>query len=174
MHWFLSARWSPYIVGIGIGVLVWLSFILSDKAIGCSTAFARTTGMTEKAVRGKKVEQKEYYKEFIPKIDWEWMLVLGVLFGALISSLLSGNFNVETIPSIWESAFGNMLIFRLVTAFIGGIFIGFGARMAGGCTSGHGISGTIQMAVGSWLAFIFFFIGGIATAFFIYSFIGGI
>ncbi len=174
MDWFLSARWSPYIVGIGIGVLVWISFILSDKAIGCSTAFARTSGMTEKAIRGKKVEEKEYYKKIIPKIDWEWMLVFGVLFGALISSLTSGTFSVETIPDIWKEAFGNTLLLRFIIAFIGGIFIGFGARMAGGCTSGHGISGTIQMAVGSWLAFICFFIGGIATAFILYVFIGGI
>jgi len=174
MDWFLSARWSPYIVGIGIGILVWISFILSDKAIGCSTAFARTSGMTERAVRGKKVERKEYYKKFIPKVDWEWMLVLGVIVGAFISSFISGTFNVETVPSIWESVFGNTLLLRFVIAFIGGILIGFGSRMAGGCTSGHGISGTIQMAVGSWLAFICFFIGGIATAFILYVFIGGI
>lgn len=174
MDWFLSARWSPYIVGIGIGVLVWISFILSDKAIGCSTAFARTSGMTERAVRGKKVEQKEYYRKFIPKVDWEWMLVFGVIVGAFISSFISGTFSVETIPDIWEKAFGDTLLFRFIIAFIGGILIGFGARMAGGCTSGHGISGTIQLAVGSWLAFICFFIGGIATAFIFYVFIGGI
>lgn len=174
MDWFLSARWSPYIVGICIGVLVWISFIISDKAIGCSTAFARTSGMTEKAIRGKKVDEKEYYKKFIPEVDWEWMLVLGVLFGAMISSIISGTFNVETIPQIWKEAFGSTLIFRIVIAFIGGIFIGFGARMAGGCTSGHGISGTIQMAVGSWLALICFFIGGIATAFLFYGLLGGL
>ena len=40
----------------------------------------------------------------------------------------------------------------------------FGARMAGGCTSGHGISGTLQLSVGSWIAVVCFFVGGIATA----------
>jgi uncharacterized membrane protein YedE/YeeE len=42
--------------------------------------------------------------------------------------------------------------------------MGFGSRWAGGCTSGHGISGTLQLAVSSWLAALFFFVGGIASA----------
>jgi len=52
---------------------------------------------------------------------------------------------------------------------LGGIIMGFGARWAGGCTSGHGISGTLQLAVSSWLAAICFFAGGILTAMFIYK-----
>jgi len=48
MEWLITERWSPYVVGAGIGVLSWLTFLLSDKIIGCSTAFARTAGMIEK------------------------------------------------------------------------------------------------------------------------------
>jgi len=51
---------------------------------------------------------------------------------------------------------------------VGGVILGMGARWAGGCTSGHGISGTLQLAVSSWLAVICFFIGGIVTAMVIY------
>ncbi|MGI5819624.1 MAG: hypothetical protein ACOX9R_16185 [Armatimonadota bacterium] len=43
----MMERWSPYAVGIGIGVLSWVAFVLSNKPIGCSTAFARTAGMIE-------------------------------------------------------------------------------------------------------------------------------
>jgi uncharacterized protein len=50
----------------------------------------------------------------------------------------------------------------------GGAIMAFGARMAGGCTSGHGISGTLQLAVGSWISVICFFIGGIAVAMMMY------
>ena len=45
MEWLRMQHWSPYAVGIGIGVLSWLTFVLSDKPIGCSTAFARFSGM---------------------------------------------------------------------------------------------------------------------------------
>jgi uncharacterized membrane protein YedE/YeeE len=57
---------------------------------------------------------------------------------------------------------------RWIFAFIGGIVTGIGARWANGCTSGHGISGTLQRAVSSWLATICFFIGRIVTAMLIY------
>ena len=52
----------------------------------------------------------------------------------------------------------------MIAAFVGGIIILYGARLAGGCTSGHGISGTLQLAVSSWVFFISMFGTGIATA----------
>ncbi len=161
--------WSPYIVGVGIGIMVWLSFLLSNKAIGCSTAYARTFGMLERLFLGKKVNNKPYYKKFIPKIDWEWMLVLGIVFGAFLSSIISGSFRVEMVPLVWEQNIGSSYIVRFTFALIGGILLGFGARMAGGCTSGHAISGTIQLAVSSWLALIFFFVGAILAGLLIYG-----
>jgi len=53
---------------------------------------------------------------------------------------------------------------RMAVGFLGGGLMAFGARMAGGCTSGHGISGALQLSVGSWIALLGFFVGGIATA----------
>jgi len=172
MDWLLEARWSPYIAGIGIGVLSWFTFLLSNKPIGCSTAFARTSGMIEKIFRGKKVSLKPYYQQFKPVVDWEWMLVLGIIPGAFISAVLSGDFRWQWIPGRWAVAFGTVLWIRLLVALTGGILLGFGSRWAGGCTSGHGISGTLQLTLGSWVAAVCFFIGGIAAAFLIYNVIG--
>ncbi len=164
MEWLVMKQWSPYLVGIGIGILSGVTFLLSDKPIGCSTAFSRTSGMLERLIRGGKVEEKAYYKKFAPEIDWEWMLVLGIFIGAFISSVLSGEFKLLWVPTKWAEAFGPTPLSRWVVALLGGIIIGFGARWAGGCTSGHGISGTLQLALSSWLAAICFFTGGILTA----------
>jgi uncharacterized membrane protein YedE/YeeE len=172
MDWLSMARWSPYIVGIGIGVLSWFAFVLSDKPIGCSTAYARTSGMLERLIRGKKVLEKPYYQKFVPVVDWEWMLVVGVVIGAFISAQLSDSFQLLWVPSLWAAAFGTNPVLRWLVALIGGFFMGFGARWAGGCTSGHGISGTLQLAISSWLAAICFFIGGIAAAMLIFHVIG--
>jgi uncharacterized membrane protein YedE/YeeE len=169
MEWLTMDRWSPYLVGIGIGVLSWISFLLSDKPLGCSTAFARTSGMIEKLFRGRKVHEKLYYQKFIPAIDWEWMLVIGVIVGAFISSKLSGTFAFRWVPPHWQAAVGDNAVTRWIVALIGGIIMGFGARWAGGCTSGHGISGTLQLAVSGWLATMSFFVGGIVTAMVIYN-----
>ncbi len=164
MNWLMEVQWSPYIVGAGIGVLSWFTWLISSEPIGCSTSFSRIAGMIEKLFRGKKVEKKLYYQEVKPEIDWQMMLVIGVVIGALISSLLSGDFNLRWIPSVWSLNFGNNIVLRLVVGFAGGILLGFGSRWADGCTSGHGISGTTQLAISSWISAICFFIGGILMA----------
>jgi uncharacterized membrane protein YedE/YeeE len=169
MEWLMMERWSPYVVGIGIGVLSWAAFLLSDKPLGCSTAFSRTSGMIERLFRGSKVQEKLYYKKFTPAVDWEWMLVLGVFIGAFFSAKLSGQFQGDWVPTKWAATFGNTPFARWIVALIGGIVMGIGARWAGGCTSGHGISGTLQFAVSGWLAVICFFIGGIATAMLLFN-----
>lgn len=169
MAWLTATRWSPYVVGAGIGILSWLTWLVSGKALGCSTSFARTAGMIEKAVRGQRATEKLYYQEVEPKVDWQWMLVLGMVVGAFIAALLSGDFALVWIPSRWATAFGSGVGLRLLVALLGGVFLGFGARWAGGCTSGHGISGTMQLAVSSWISAICFFIGGIIAAYLLYG-----
>lgn len=173
MDYLREIVWSPYVVGAAIGVLSWFTFLLSDKPLGCSTAYARTSGMIGKLFARKRVQENPYYREFKPEIDWEWMLVIGMFIGAFISAKLSGVFQVLWTPKLWITTFGNTPVLRLIVAFIGGLFMGFGARWAGGCTSGHGISGTLQLSISSWITAICFFIGGIAAALFIFKVIGG-
>ena len=163
MSWLLETRWSPYAVGMGIGVLSWFIWLILKQQLGCSTSFARTAGMIERLFRGEKVELKPYYQEVRPMIDWQWMLVLGVIIGSLLSSLLSSDFHWQWIPSSWAVSFGSNTLIRLLAAFAGGILLGFGSRWADGCTSGHGISGTMLLSVSSWISAICFFIGGILT-----------
>lgn len=128
--------------------------------------------MIEKLFRGKKVENKLYYQEVKPEVDWQMMLVIGVVIGALVSSLLSGDFKLQWIPSVWSMNFENNVAIRLVVGLTGGILLGFGSRWADGCTSGHGISGTMQLAVSSWISAICFFIGGVLMAQLIFKVIG--
>jgi uncharacterized membrane protein YedE/YeeE len=170
MGWLRLETWSPYVVGIGIGMLSWLTFLLSDKPLGCSTSFAQTFGMLEKFFRGKGVvEKRAYHQKVAPVIDWQWMLVLGIVIGAFLSSILSGTFRFEMVPSRWVAHFGHTPGLRFIVALMGGVFMGLGSRWASGCTSGHGISGTLQMAISSWLAVVCFFIAGIVMAVIIYS-----
>jgi uncharacterized membrane protein YedE/YeeE len=169
MDWLTAKQWSPYAVGAGIGVLSWLAFLLSDHPIGCSTAFARVAGMVEKSLRGKKAEDRPYFRKFAPEITWEVMLVLGVVIGAFASVKLSSEFGFTWVPARWQAAFGDSAFVRWLGALAGGTIMGFGARWAGGCTSGHGISGTLQLSVSSWVAVTCFFVGGILTAMIIFK-----
>jgi uncharacterized membrane protein YedE/YeeE len=158
------AIWSPYIVGVLIGTLVCFAFLLSDRPIGCSTAFVKTRGLIEKVFRGDRIHAIEYYREITPRIDWQFMIVHGIIIGAFLSSVLSGTFSFEFVPPLWMRTFGDTPVLRLIVALAGGIFLGIGSRWAGGCTSGHGISGTLQLSIASIVSATCFFLGGIATA----------
>jgi hypothetical protein len=164
--------WSPYLAGAGIGVLCCLAFVLSDRPIGCSTAFVKLRGLIGRALDTEKIERMEYYKEIPPRVDWALMIIPGIMIGAFISVLLSGSFHLQWVPSLWESTFGPDPLLRVIVALAGGILLGFGARWAGGCTSGHGINGSIQLSLASMVTAACFFAGGIATALVLFRVVG--
>ena len=164
MEWLVMERWSPWVVGAAIGLLSCLAFLLSDRPLGCSTTFTRTAGMIEKWIRGARAVEKPYYRMFPPEIDWQVTLVAGIVLGAFASSMLSGAFEIRWVPDAWAQTAGPAPAFRWIVALAGGVLMGLGARWARGCTSGHGISGTLQLAVSGWIAAACFFIGGIAAA----------
>lgn len=163
-------RWNPYLVGALIGVLSILTFTLADKPIGISTGIAQAAGACALPVLGADGMAANTYwaKKAVPAWDYGSLFVLGSFFGALVSSLVSGSFKLESVPSLWRERFGPSVGKRLLAAFIGGVVIIFGARLADGCTSGHGISGSLQLAVSSWTFFIAMFISGIVTAFLLF------
>lgn len=157
--------WSPYLVGALIGVLSMLTFYFSDKPIGASTAYARLAGLVGKAIAPRHTESLKFYQDNKPSVDWEVMLVLGAVGGAFFAAWHGNELTNQFLPPMWEARFGEGTVaLRAGAALLGGVFMAFGARLAGGCTSGHGISGALQLSVGSWIALIAFFVGGIATA----------
>jgi uncharacterized membrane protein YedE/YeeE len=156
--------WSPYLVGALVGVLSWLTFYFSDKPIGASTFYAQVSGFIGKLFAKRHTESLAYFKDNPPRVGWEFVFVLSTIAGGAIAAVTGGEFANEWLPAMWEARFGDSVALRAVVAFGGGILMAFGARLAGGCTSGHGISGTMQLNTASWIAVICFFIGGIAVA----------
>lgn len=77
--------------------------------------------------------------------------------------------NLKIPPDLWQWRFGDSVAKRFIAAFLGGALMMFGARLAQGCTSGHGISGSLQLAVSSWTFVVVFFAMGIATAFLMFG-----
>jgi uncharacterized membrane protein YedE/YeeE len=164
--------WSPYIVGALVGILSWFSFATADKPLGITTAFEYTAALGIKATVPAVEQMNAYFKdpEKIPKIDWEWMLVVGVFIGAFLSSKLSGDRSADDgVPVRWSKRFGPGRAKRFAGAFVGAAIMMFGARLAQGCTSGHGISGALQLAVSSWLFVAVFVVAAVATAVALYG-----
>ncbi len=126
--------------------------------------------MIESAISRQKMERMPYYRKIPSTTDWQWMLVVGTMMGAALSAYLSGGWTVSVVPPLFKESFGADELLRLTEALAGGILMGLGARWADGCTSGHGISGTLQLSLASWIAVICFFAAGIIAAGMIYGF----
>lgn len=159
-----------YLVGIGIGILSWVVFVVVNAPIGITTALSEASGAVAMPIMGSEaVAANPYWAKTIPAWDYGTLFLIGTFLGALISSISSGTFKWERVPSVWSERFGGKVSSRMFVAFIGGTIAMYGARMAGGCTSGHGISGSLQLAVSSWTFFVVMFLSGLITAKLLFS-----
>jgi uncharacterized membrane protein YedE/YeeE len=149
--------------GLGIAVLNAFVFWYADRPIGASTFFPYLADNISGAV------DNEYFKQITKSGSWEVPFLAGGFLSGLIISLLRKEFKIKMIHDNWEKYKGNGYGKRAVWAFIGGFILIFGARMAGGCTSGHVISGGMQLAVSSLIFAVFVFAGLLLTGKFFYS-----
>ncbi len=163
--WLSNPRWNPYVVGAGIGILSWIVFLVVDKPLGMSTEISKWSGVTTSVVAGAEtVAANPYWQSKTPKFGYSTVFLLATAVGAFLSALLSRDLKAEQVPTVWRERFGPAPWKRYLGAFLGGVLLLFGARMAGGCTSGHGISGSLQLAASGWLFFLVLFVSGVITA----------
>jgi uncharacterized protein len=157
--------WSPYIVGIGIGMLSWAAFAVFGDPLGVTTAYSRVASLFAIPVIGADaVAANSYWKSMPLKWDYGVWFLVGIPVGAFLSAILSGTWRLELVPEVWKERFGPSVSKRFIAAFLGGVVIMYGARLAGGCTSGHGISGGLQLALSSWLFLGVMFAAGLGVS----------
>lgn len=170
-----SKRWRPYLAGALTGLLAvasaWATTAWMGRTnyLGASTTFVRAAGYVQRAVMPERVEQSRYFTEQRIRVDWQFMLVTGILIGALASSLQDRSFKAEAVPPIWSQRFGNSATRRAIAAIAGGAVAMIGARLADGCPSGHGLSGLMQLSPSGFVALAMFFITGVLVARVVYG-----
>lgn len=175
MKWRLEdGAWSPYVAGALVGLLAIASALATTaitpktQYLGASTTFVRAAGLAECAVAPAHVEANAYFTKEKVKVDWQFMFVTGIFLGALLSSMAGGSFKLERVPPTWEARFGPSVAKRAVGAVVGGAVAMFGARLADGCPSGHGLSGLMQLSMSGLVALVMFFGAGVVVAHFVY------
>lgn len=157
----------PYVAGILLGLVLFGSFLLTGNGLGASGGMNRLLVVVEDAVYPEHVDRTAYLSDMAggdrnPLDSWVVFVTLGTIAGGFVSGWRNGRLKLETnrgprVP----------VRLRWLTAFVGGSFMGFGARMARGCTSGQALSGGAVLSVGSW-AFMFAVFGGAyALAYFV-------
>lgn len=157
---------SPYIGGIIVGIVLFLSFFLVGKGLGGSGAYTRVVAVTMNSVAPEHTEKLSYFQRYLGGTthaldNWLVYMMVGVFIGALLSGIRNRRMKVEVLrgPNIKPGR-------RLLFAFIGGILVAQGARLAGGCTSGHALTGGAMLGVAGWIFFISVFISGFIVAYF--------
>jgi hypothetical protein len=158
--------WSPYLIGAGIGVLSWVVFVVANNPLGITTALSQVAGGAATPILGAEaVAKNSYWAKNALRLDYGTLFLAGTMLGGLLSALLAGSWKIEAVPSVWAERFGPSVVKRSLVAFAGGAIAMYGARLANGCTSGNGISGGLQLALGGWVFLAVMFPAGILTAF---------
>jgi uncharacterized protein len=153
-------RWSPLTVGAFIAGLSLLSWLLFHHMPGTSSTFVRLAAAFWRLIHPEHLRANSYYKNYLDHnvwINWQLVFVIGIFIGAYLAGRSSRQQKKE-LPEIDKGK-----IQRPLTAFLGGVVILFG-----GCTSGHVISGGMQLAVSGWLFMVGLFAAGVPAAYLLY------
>lgn len=159
--------WSPYAAGFVIGLLQIPALLIIDSPLGASSSYVSLAGYLA-SIFDSDVATIDYFQKYMTSMKYLWQgsMVVAIALGAYISMKMSGAKRKSFSPA-WTKACGiTRLRTRLLMGFIGGFLMLFGARWAGGCTSGHGLSGIGQLAIGSIVVTISFFAAGILFSLF--------
>lgn len=157
----------PYLGGALLGVVLFLAFFLTGNGLGASGGLNRIVVLFEDVVVPGHVDRTPYLipmagGETNPLDNWVVPVVFGALAGGFIAGWLNGRVKLETNKG---PAISNRT--RWLMAFAGGAIMGYGARLARGCTSGQALSGGATLSLGSWVFMFAVFGGAYALAYFV-------
>lgn len=149
--------------------LVFFAAVLLVKPIGVSTQFVILDGIVADAVNPDLVTKTEdgytstnaylaksngkYAKNISNPLNYSFVFVLAMAVGGFLSVMARGGLDKSerTMPALWRANFGDSPMKRYAAAFIGGFIVLYGARLAGGCTSGHMMSGMMQTSLSGYI-----------------------
>ncbi len=161
---------NPYLAGTILGVVLFLAYFITGSGLGASGGLNRLLVSVQNALNPEHIDQVPYLLKMAggstnPLDSWIVFLTVGTIFGGFFSGLLGGRVELETNkgPQIDD-------VTRRIMSFIGGGLMGYGARLARGCTSGQAMSGGAVLSVGSWAFMFAVFAGAYALAYFFRKF----
>ena len=146
----MTNRLPWWMGGVLMAGLLLLTFSVfgADRPLGASTYVPYSAGL----IFGLDPEKYSYLKEINFPGAWEGVLLLGALVGGFVTSVfITRSFRFSIIPTGWKKYKNDSVLSRLIWSFVSGFIMIIGARMAGGCTSGHFMSGMSQMAISSMI-----------------------
>jgi uncharacterized membrane protein YedE/YeeE len=179
--------WNWKLGGLLLGA-VFFAAVLLVKPIGVSTQFVILDGIIADAVSPEFITQTDdggvtstnaymaksdgkYAKSSANPFNYSFVFVLAMAAGAFLSAKLKGGIGKaeQRLPAIWLANYGDTPWKRYAVAFISGFVVLYGARLAGGCTSGHMMSGMMQTSLSGYIFAAGAFLAAVPTAMFMYK-----
>lgn len=171
--------------GIVLG-LVFLFAVFLVKPIGVSTQFVILDGIIWNIFSDDLIQETadsktgyssknaylnksggEYAKNVANPLNYSFIFVLSIILGAFLSAKSKGPSPTKldrVAPEVWRNKFGEQGFKRYLASFIGGVLVLFGARLAGGCTSGHMMSGMMQTSISGYIFALGAFLAAVPIA----------
>jgi len=153
MHWALA--------GASIGLITLLLLWIANRRLGISTTFEQLCGIVSNHPHFRRPELQGRHR-------WRLPFAVGLLLGGVISAATSGGWAPTWELGMFDAAIGWGRAGKLAWMFAGGVLVGFGTRLADGCTSGHGVFGMANLEKASFISVACFMITGFLTTNLIY------
>ncbi len=153
--------WSWAVAGAAIGAITLLLLFVANQRLGISTGFENLCALVLRPPYLRRAE-------IAGSQGWRLPFLAGLVLGGFLSALLSGGWAPLWDLGVFDETIGLGKVGKLAWMFGGGLFIGFGTRMAGGCTSGHGIFGLSNLERASLESTLAFMAAGVATTWLVY------
>jgi len=180
----LTQPWPWYVAGPLIGLMVPLLLVFGNKPFGISSTLKHFCAA---CIPNNAV----FFKYDWKKEAWNMVFACGIIFGGILAGVIFQNpdpvritegtvaslneFDIKNYSGLHPGEVFNFQSLLTLKGFIlivvGGFFVGFGTRYAGGCTSGHSIMGMSNLQLPSLIATCCFFAGGLLMTWFILPYI---
>jgi uncharacterized membrane protein YedE/YeeE len=157
--------WPWWVAGPAIGLFVTAFAALTGNAVAVSGGFG--------AACARLVPSLSFFRKSSFRESWRIPFLLGMPLGGLAGALLGGPVGVVASMGLFDAVFTSRMDVKLGVLFAGGLMVGFGARWAGGCTSGHSIMGISQGQKASVVVTAGFMAAGALAANVLFRVLGG-
>ncbi|NLV50328.1 MAG: YeeE/YedE family protein [Clostridiales bacterium] len=155
--------WPWWLAGIIIGLLVPLMYYFFNTALGVSTGYGNLLKIAFPKIKLKWLNTDTFKN----KSNWRFLFIIGMIIGGFISARVSGMPFINTGMGLFTQKLNWSYVIYIIWFFVGGALLGFGARLANGCTSGHCIHGLATLQKSSLAATVFFLLFGVIGTFFV-------
>ncbi|KWT79600.1 YeeE/YedE thiosulfate transporter family protein [Candidatus Magnetominusculus xianensis] len=156
-------EWHWSVAGVTAGAAV-LMAMMAGKNLAVAGAFVAVVRKIVNVFNPEYLENTVFIGTVRGTDTWAVAMLGGILIGSFAASRVSHTFQIHGVAQMWGNRFGKSIWKRIAVVFAGGLLLGIGANVGGGCTTGAFLTGVSTLSIGSIITSLSFFTAAIITA----------